>query len=194
MYVELYASYSGKRFKISSLSKTSWNTYSMTINYVFTLYANGSQTYIRPFFQYKCDTPKLIEKRLLEESKGSVKKNNKYPLIVLFLPFTEGVDKEYGVISETTLNMAIIVDTAKIETTDNRLDYSFTQQLQPIYKLFMSRLKLSSLFMLNEWNLAPHDKTFRPFWSATPAAEQNTLSAIVDAIEINNLQLILNKQ
>ena len=195
MYVEILPTFENVRYKIDTFTKNSRNSYTITFVGDFSiLEGSDGSIEIRPFILFKYDSYKNIQKRILEESKGTVTKNNKYPLLVLAMPYKETRERENEIIFETVVSMALIIDSQKHYTTAERLTYSFKQKLHPLYNLFIDKLKLCGLFQMDENYNIPHEKEDLYFWSADPAQTQNKISAIVDAIEINNLQLILNKQ
>lgn len=193
-YVEFYELDTGVRYKISTLVESAGNNFTATFQGNITNIVNESKVKMRPFVKYKYDNYKNIQKQLIEEGKSSTLKKNKYPLLALILPYEEERGKEFGVIMETNATVVLIIDSQKNWTTADRELYSFTQNLRPLYDLFICKLKHSGLFQTDEFLLIPHKKTDHYFWSADKAETQNKLAAIVDAIELSNFKLILNKQ
>lgn len=191
MYVEFYDSYPGIRYKVVRIVTISHNLFTMQIDSELSL---EKDELIRPFIRFKFGHPKEIQQVLIEETEGAILKNNKYPILVLFLEYEETRDTNSGLIFETTANFAIVTDTKQNYYADDRLTYSFKQKLYPLYDLFISKLKLSGLFQTDLNNDIQHTKSDRYFWSATSSKEQNSLASMLDAIEINNLNLLLKTQ
>lgn len=194
MYVEFPDQYPGVRYKLASYTKNSATTFTVTVSGDLTELHGWKSAPMRVFIKYKYDNYKAIQKQLIEEGKSATLKKNKYPLLALILPYEEDREKEPGIILESNARIILVVDRVKTWTTAESEEYSFNQNLRPLYELFMSKLKLSGLFQVDENILIQHKKEDYHFWSADDAQTQNKLAAIVDAIELSNLKLILNKQ
>ena len=194
MYVEIPTQYDNIRWEIQTLVKNSAESFTLTLSGDFSAVIGLEQPLVlRPFIKFKYDSYKNVQKRLVEESKGTTEKKNKYPLLILQVPYKEERDRASGIIFETNANFALIVDCRKTWTTAQRHEYSFKQKLHPLYDLFIEKLKLSDLFRYDENICIPHGKEDIYHWSSDEAKTQNKLAAVVDAIEITNLNLILNK-
>lgn len=184
----------GYRYQIATLTQNSRNSYTITINTAVTDVAGIKNVTMRPFIKFKYDSFKNLQMQLIEESKTATKKKNKYPLLFLLIPYKEIRDKQNEILFQSTANLVLIIDTRKDWTTEERLDYSFKQNLHPLYNLLIDKIKNSYLFQVDENFNITHEKTDFYHWSTDEAKEQNKIAAVVDAIEINNIQLILNKQ
>ena len=137
---------------------------------------------------------KEIEQTLVEWSKDPDKKDAKYPCLILFTPIPQvqgDQGKTYD--SVATVNMALLMTTEKTYHLQERIDNVYKPVLDPIYELFKTQLLLSNYF---DWensrvNITPENIYH---YSPTEAKEQNVFSAVLDAIEMNNVELKIFKK
>lgn len=122
-----------------------------------------------------------VSARLLEKDKDSVYKYQKYPLIVLNMPFpvTEGHWHE------ATINIAFMTSTDKKYNTEQRYTNVITPILEPMFEDFISKLQLLDYFVFESWDFTRID---RPFWGSDEGGK-NIFNDPLDAIEIRNLTL-----
>jgi hypothetical protein len=189
MYVEFPDDYENKRFKIATFTENKANNYTIRINSALTFEAvvPGFHLFLNFYFGHAKD----IQRTISELTKQPTRNNNKFPMLALFIDYTEKRGEYDGLLFSTTVNPALIIDSQKHWGPDNRLTYSFKQTLYPLYDEFIDKAIKSGLFELSENSELIHDKTDRYYYSADDAKTQNTLAIVADAIEINNIQLNL---
>ena len=137
---------------------------------------------------YLYGTFKYISSYLNQQDKVPVSKVKKYPLIALFMPFTESNGDNMFVRSEASLTIGFITSSNDDYTNPDRYTNSFSI-LYPLYELFLQKLIASKRFDdIDTW-LIPHDKTDLLNWSSS---NKNIINDKIDAIEIKNLELKLN--
>jgi hypothetical protein len=118
----------------------------------------------------------------------------KFPMLVLFLNYTEVRGENKLFLTEATPNIALIIDAQKKWRAAERLEKSFKAVLYPLYDLFMKELILSGYFQPDENGLIKHGYSDNYHYSADEAKKQNTLAIIADAIEMNKIELnLINK-
>lgn len=118
-----------------------------------------------------------------------------YPLICLFEDFPIDHSQEG---TDGTGNLKIII----LYKSDNKVirtwreEEVFVKVLYPIYEEFLKQLKLSGYFQIYDESKIPHRQINRPHWG-DPGLYKNEsyiFDAILDGIELNNLQLITYKK
>jgi hypothetical protein len=137
-----------------------------------------------------------INNRLLKQSQDPAKKEQRYPLIALFLDIEQSVT---GNIINYKLNIMIVTKTNPNDTTEARYDdmKPFKMVLYPLYYSFIQSLSDSGLFM---WptvaDMPKHSKIDRPFWGKAVTdelgikkTEANVFNDYLDAIQIKNLEI-----
>jgi len=137
-----------------------------------------------------------INNQLLRQQQNPAKKEQRYPLIALFLDIEEPVIN--GVINYK-LNLVIGAKTDPNYSTEARYQDNkpFKSVLYPLYYAFMQSLSDSGLFM---WpgvaDMPKHSKIDRPFWGVSIADElgvkkneANIFNDFLDAIQIKNLEI-----
>jgi len=141
----------------------------------------------KPYYLY--GHPLEIFNILAEKSQSETYKYSKYPLIALYLDFTE---KKGYVDRATNVTIAIITETNPAFSSVNRYDNTFTPTLQPIYELFIEELKKSQYVWSKEYE---HTKTDRLYYGKedTFGNSGNIGNDALDAIIITDLELQLNK-
>ena len=134
-----------------------------------------------PYYLY--GTFNYVANYLNELDKVPAGKTKQYPLIALIMPFTESNGKDQFIQSEVSLTIGFITSS----TDDYTNSFSI---LYPLYELFLQKLIDSKRFNNIDEGLIPHDKTDLLNWSST---NNNILNDKIDAIEVKNLELQLNK-
>ena len=141
---------------------------------------------------YQFGHPKEVQQTLMEQTQDIVTRNQRYPLLTLFLDFTEGIaqsDKDY--ISEAEVSIVIVNETDRNYKAAERLEHSFKAVLWPLYKVFILKCEMSPLFDVDAKFRIPHNKRDHYFYSADDAKDQNVFAAYLDAVEITNMDLKL---
>lgn len=141
---------------------------------------------------YLIGSQKEVQQRLAEWSRNESTKDSKYPCIVVFTPFQQQrMQSDVKYLTQATVNILIVNDTEKTYTTPERITNVFEPILWTIYNLFLNELILSNYFDLDSTFKIPHDYVDHFHYSPTPAKDQNVLSAVLDAVEMQNVELNL---
>lgn len=133
----------------------------------------------KPYYLY--GHPLEIMKILSEKSANDTLKFEKYPLIVLFQDFKEGITLTGR---DVPLNIAIITETRQDYTAAERYNDTFKNTIYPIWDLLIKYIKRSK-YIDNKMELT-YDKTDRLYWGKN---NSNLFNDFIDAIEIENLKL-----
>lgn len=134
-----------------------------------------------------------ILQTLQQKANDTAAKRLRYPLVFLLtdIPINNSSTGDYP-----TVSMRIIIAhvTDPNYKADEREQYLFEPFLRPIYKLLMEQIRKSTFFNI-EGALIPHTMTERYFWgkSGLFGNTDNIMNDFIDAIEITNLNLRLNK-
>lgn len=114
----------------------------------------------------------------------------RYPIVCLRSPYQE-IRK--GTSREVTLDIAILVNTLKTYTNEQREDESFAKVLRPIYKLFMEELGSHKLIKSNYEGVLSHiySENYRYGRLGLGGGDDNRFRDFVDAIEIKDLSLTI---
>lgn len=128
--------------------------------------------------------------RVKEYTHHDTLKFESFPRILLFHDFEEKVTYETAV----SLNVVILTDTSPTYTTPQRYTYSFDPILTPLYDLFLRQLADSANIVSTEANYFKHTKIDRLYWGKNGlyGNTANVFDDFIDAIELVNLELILN--
>lgn len=133
-----------------------------------------------------------VQQRLSEWSRDVDNKENKYPCIIVFTPFPQArMQSDIKYLTEAVVNILIVNDTEKTYTTPERITNVFEPILWSVYALFLNEMILSNYFDLDSTFKIPHDYVDHFHYSPTPAKEQNVFSAVLDAVEMQNVELKL---
>lgn len=137
-----------------------------------------------------------ITNRLLKQQQNKDLKEQRYPLIALFLDVEEPV---IGNVISYKLNLVIVAKTNPNDTTEARYEDNkpFKSVLYPLYYAFMKSLSDSGLFMYPQVaDIPKHSKIDRPFWGKAVTeelgikqTEANIFNDYLDAIQIKNLEV-----
>ena len=134
-------------------------------------------------FQYGSSV-KILNK-LVSLNNAINSKTNRFPLIALFMPFTETMNNSFTY----QLTIPKIVICALSNGTDEvskRMETTFKPILMPIYDELLNQICLSQAFNDNTASFIPHDRKLNP---GVHASNDSKFNEFVDAIEIYNLQL-----
>lgn len=136
---------------------------------------------------------KELQKLLIDKSK---EQEDRYPLLFLLLDLEEEMESEGKNVSASSQTYILLNSTNKAWTSTQRMENQYKTVLYPLYESFINTIKSSIYFLdsLDEYNNLPHIRKDRFYYSSTDAKEQNVLSAYLDAIEINNLELKLSQE
>ena len=146
----------------------------------------ASLTDAEPYYLY--GTFEYIANYLNMMDKVPASKSKQYPLIALFMPFTESNGENMMIRSEVSLTMGFITSSNQDYTNPQRYTSSFKDLLYPLYEIFLEKLVDSKRFAEIDIGLNEHEKTDLLFWGAS---NKNILNDKIDAIEIKNLELKL---
>jgi len=133
---------------------------------------------------------KEIQQRLLEQYNDPATRNTRYPCLCLI---TSGLEGDVQISGDIDYDCTIVflMSTEKNYTTAQRLENVYKVTLYPMVVNFFKYLRSSKYIGINfETGYKQTDAFFYP---STPAEEQNTMSAFLDAIEIKNLKITLFK-
>lgn len=159
------------------------------INYLDSINASASNRLLMPFYMH--GHRKEINKRLLDKTKDSVFKNQKYPLIALRQDIPEQVEKG---IWHYSLNILIANYNDRKWNSEERKENIFKPVLYPLYERFLAELGRSGLFFWpanGNLDYPEHTKVDRPFFG-TEDQEGNVKNIFddpIDAIEIIGLKV-----
>jgi hypothetical protein len=149
------------------------------------------------FYQYG-NIAELDE--ILQSYSNSTKefREQKYPAIFLLTDFREKRNSHPDYETEAFLQLLIVAGSMKGYRTADRYREVFTPILHPIYEAFISQLVKDSSVVKQKFNMLPHDFINRSLISGfmlrtQSGATKNLFSDFVDAVEINNLNLIILK-
>lgn len=144
---------------------------------------------------YIYGSPAEIQQRLINWGKSVTMKDSKYPCVILFTPIEQLKEQDArNSYAEVSLDIVIVTGTEKTYSTPDRMVNSYATTLHPIYESFIEQIRLSRFFDIDSSGRIPHKTTDLFYYSPTPANEQNVFSAILDAVEISNLELKLITQ
>ena len=140
----------------------------------------------QPYYLY--GTFNYIANYLNEMDKVPASKAKQYPLIALFMPFTETNGESMLVKSQVDLTLGFITSSNQNYTNPDRYNNSFRELLYPLYEIFLQKLIDSKRFLEIDTGLNEHEKTDLLFWGAS---NKNILNDKIDAIEVRNIELKL---
>ena len=134
--------------------------------------------------------PLEIVNRVKEYSESDTLKFESFPRICLFHDFEEKMTYQKNV----TCTIVIVTDTSPTYTASQRYTYSFDPTLTPLYDLFIEMLGVADNVETTEGNYFKHTKIDRLYWGKNGlyGNSGNVFNDYIDAIEINNLELIIN--
>lgn len=145
--------------------------------------ANSLEPYY--LFGHKLD----IANRLLLKNNDEVFKDQKYPLVALFMDFPELIEQG---LAKYTLHVVILNLTDANYTIEDRYAKVFKPVLYPLYESFMSCLKKVGKFSYpGDQTYPPHTKIDRPYWGMVyeQGNDRYIFNDRLDAIEITDLKI-----
>jgi hypothetical protein len=107
-----------------------------------------------------------------------------WPAILLFTDISTVVSGRPGVYDESTLQMAVVYPTLPTYKCAERYTNTFEPILHPLWQELMKQIADSGCFVDPESKMQ-YTKWDRPYWGK----QGNTLAAVVDAVELQNLKL-----
>jgi hypothetical protein len=130
-----------------------------------------------------------VSNRLLQKNLDAVYKEQKYPLVALFMDFPEVVANG---MASYDLHIAILHITDANYTIEDRYIKVFKPILYPLYLSFMDKLrKVGKFTWPADQSYPPHTKTDRPYWGTVyeEGSERYIFNDRLDAIEISDLKV-----
>ncbi len=137
-----------------------------------------------------------IEHEIMEMNKAGIQAEYIYPLMAVATDIEEQKGSETGIYSEIVVPQIIFaVQTNKDYPAKQRYERSIKQILQPIYSEFINQIHRSGVFRTQSRYRIPHKKTDRLSWGKFQVWSENKKSIdYIDAIEVNDLTLIIEKR
>lgn len=114
----------------------------------------------------------------------------RYPLIGVFLPIREGKGQRIGIEGIDSLRICIAMVSDATIRTPERYEKNFKPILYPIYYEFLNQLSLDKRIMSTGSNGFKHTKIDWPYYD--PEKQANAFNEFVDAIEIRDLELLID--
>ncbi|MDR1155073.1 MAG: hypothetical protein LBL04_10190 [Bacteroidales bacterium] len=137
---------------------------------------------------------------ILQSYSNSTKefREQKYPAIFLLTDFRERRNSHPDYETEAFLQLLIVEGSMKEYSTADRYGKVFKPVLHPIYEAFIKQLEKDSRIVKQKYGVLPHDFINRSLISGFELRTQsgktkNLFSDYIDAVEINNLNLIILK-
>lgn len=143
-----------------------------------------------------------IKNKLANKSKNDLYPSERYPLIILDEKINQKLFQEQGEFIRGSLSLLFLTETRR-EGIDNypwfsseRMTKTMKNVLQPLVWLFLDKLKTK---IGDELTAEDLDEPFKPDWEYlffynSIDTNQNALNALVDGIEISNLEIRVNKK
>jgi hypothetical protein len=143
---------------------------------------------LAPYYEYGHLTE--IINTLSEKTKSAAFKFQKYPAIFLLQDFTE---KEENDLVTVDVTMLIVTQTKAEFKAKDRYVETFEKVLYPIYDQLKDAFEKSPHFLQYTFDM---DATDRLYWGKNSVTGNtgNLGNDFIDAIEINNLKLTIQKQ
>lgn len=141
---------------------------------------------------YTYGHPMDIKKKLMEMSQTNEHKFDRFPLVALFMPFTEKFDDNGRLNVDLQL---ILGHHSQIQIpVEEREEKVFKPVLYPMYMEFKKQLALNPVFTVQQEEGIVHEKIDRPHWgnSGEYGTVSYIFSEVLDCIEIRNLNLGLD--
>lgn len=135
-----------------------------------------------------------INSRLQEMTQSPVKKNERFPLVILFTDISVEKNQPIGYYGNARLNMVVANITDPNYIASDRLENNFKPILQPIKNELINQIKRHKQFSFE--GLVEYTEIERFFWGKTGlyGNTANEFNDYLDCIEIKNLKVnIKNK-
>ncbi len=124
---------------------------------------------------------------IAQKDKSPDDRFNIWPAFMLFLDLSDDVSNKAGSYPLYTLQMAIAMPTEPTLKADERYTNVFEPILYPLWHEFITQILESGCFAAYSEKDLQYTKYDRPYWGK----QGNTLAAVVDAIEFQNMKLRL---
>lgn len=189
-WVELFGANIERRYQVKKLVELYANTrrWEVTLDISPDEEFEDGVTDMALLLDYQFGHAKEIQQTLAEQARDKAWKNKIFPKLILFLDIEEGWESKISV----SLNLAIVTSTNKAFKALDREIESFDKVLHPLYYFFKYELELVPGIEV-EMPLR-HRKTDRYFWGNQPSDEQNVFAALLDAVEVNDLEMKIDKE
>ncbi|MEI7792658.1 MAG: hypothetical protein WCI57_04210 [Candidatus Berkelbacteria bacterium] len=145
---------------------------------------------------YQFGSPMEIISNLRAMTGDPTQEERKYPLIALFTDYDEEQGRFPGIESEVSLNFIIAMLTDSKYSSEERAAINFKPTLYPIFDAFIDSIFLSGYYEVQNQQKMRRRKTDHFSWGKNGlyTIEGNVFEDLIDAIEIQNLQLsVINK-
>lgn len=126
---------------------------------------------------------------IMQMDKAASSKYRIWPLIMLFTDITTVTNNRSGSYSECSLQMALAYPTSHTYKADERYTKSYEPILYPLWRRLIQEIAESGCFAVMSEKDIEYTKYDRLYWGK----QGNTLSAVVDAIELQNIRLKIIK-
>lgn len=115
----------------------------------------------------------------------------RFPLVGVFLPIREGKGRQIGIDGIEGIRICIaMVNRNLTDRTPERYERNFKPILYPIYYEFLNQLDADKRILSPSSNGFKHTKIDWPYYD--PNEQKNAFNEYVDAIEIRDLELLIN--
>ena len=164
------------------------------IGAIVTLVSGVMSTRVAPFAcYYQHGNPLEIVDNLKAMISSSTHEKRRFPMVALLQDFDEDINAQGKRVVDLNLIIANITD--KTYTAAQRYEYSFKPYLYPIYNEFLNQLSKSGYFVIADASRIQHKKIDRVFWGRQELyGAINPFTDAIDAIEIQDLQLVLTEK
>lgn len=143
-----------------------------------------------PKIHYIFGNAQYVKDRLDEFSKSAVGNVSKFPLIVLFCPFSEDRNNP-NYHNQAKVNILVVVSSMLEWSNEQREKYSFENILRPIYRNFLKALKRDGRISIDYNGVISHkyseNYVYGRYGAWTTSGEK--VSEPIDAICISDLKL-----
>lgn len=139
-------------------------------------------------FSYGRSIQILTSLQKMNNSVDAARRNAKYPLFALFMPFDEIVGGDYYV-NVKFPKIVIAALSNGTDTPETRYEKTFKNILYPVYQEFLNQLGRCPYIVLQNDSYIPHRKRDNPGSPPPKDAGGIQFNDYVDAIEIYDLQL-----
>jgi hypothetical protein len=137
---------------------------------------------------------KEIIQTMQEDEKAPTFRPKKYPLVALMMDFPEEKGNAGGYFGKVTVQMVIAHISDPRLKAKQRYAATFKPILLPIYYELLEQIHSSLAIVTMSVKQIQHTKYDRPYWGSNGLSDTagNVFNDVIDAIEIQNLQLTIN--